>query len=78
MVQTLPLVGVLKKKYPQAEIDWVIRSELANLLAAEPRLAEIIPYHRKEAGGNGCVCWGDCGAGNTISCSMRRDCCVPR
>ncbi|MCA8982214.1 MAG: lipopolysaccharide heptosyltransferase II [Planctomycetaceae bacterium] len=47
VVQTLPLVGVLKKKYPQAEIDWVIRSELANLLAAEPRLAEIIPYHRK-------------------------------
>lgn len=47
VVQTMPLVGVLLKKYPGAEIDWVIRSELTNLLEAEPRLSRIIPYHRR-------------------------------
>ncbi len=47
VVQTMPLVGVLLKKYPGAEIDWVIRSELTNLLEAEPRLTRVIPYHRR-------------------------------
>ncbi|MBR9800979.1 lipopolysaccharide heptosyltransferase II [bacterium] len=55
VVQTLPLVSVLKQKYPQAEIDWVIRSELADLLQAEPNLSEIIPYYRQ----GGWKAWGD-------------------
>ena len=46
VVQTLPLLGVLKKRFPDAEIDWVIRSELANLLEGHPSLSEIIPYYR--------------------------------
>jgi len=48
VVQTLPLVPILRKKYPGAEIDWVIRSEIADLLHAEPDLAEVIPYYRRE------------------------------
>lgn len=47
IVQTLPLLGVLKKKFPEVEIDWVIRSELASLLHGHPHLSQIIPYYRK-------------------------------
>ncbi len=46
VVQTLPLLGVLRKRFPDAEIDWVIRSELANLLQGHPYLTEVIPYYR--------------------------------
>ncbi len=46
VVQTLPLLGVLKKRFPDAEIDWVIRSELAGLLQGHPHLSEVIPYYR--------------------------------
>ncbi len=46
VVQTLPLLEVLKKKFPDAEIDWVIRSELADLLQGHPHLSEVIPYYR--------------------------------
>ncbi|MCA8989575.1 MAG: lipopolysaccharide heptosyltransferase II [Planctomycetaceae bacterium] len=47
VVQTLPLLPVLKRKYPEAHIDWVIRSELADLLENHPDLERLLIYHRK-------------------------------
>lgn len=47
IVQTLPLLGILREKFPQAEIDWVIRSELTGLLEGHPHLSEVIPYYRQ-------------------------------
>ena len=46
IAQTLPLLGLLRKKFPNAEIDWVIRSELTGLLDGHPHLSQVIPYYR--------------------------------
>ncbi|MBS0264287.1 MAG: glycosyltransferase family 9 protein [Planctomycetes bacterium] len=46
VVQTLPLLDVLRQKFPAAEISWVIRSDLANLLEGHPALAETLVFHR--------------------------------
>ena len=47
VVQTLPLLGALKERFPKAEISWVINSELAELLAGHPHLHEIIRFERR-------------------------------
>ncbi|WP_339742188.1 lipopolysaccharide heptosyltransferase II [uncultured Rubinisphaera sp.] len=47
VVQTLPLLPVLKKRFPNATIDWVIRSELAGLIEGHPDLNQVMIYHRK-------------------------------
>jgi heptosyltransferase-1 len=47
VVQTLPLVGMLKSRFPTATISWVIRRALADLLTGHPDLSEIIPFHRR-------------------------------
>jgi lipopolysaccharide heptosyltransferase I len=46
IVQTLPLLGILRQRYPTATVSWVIRRDLADLITGHPDLAEIIPYHR--------------------------------
>ena len=46
VVQTLPLLPVLKERFPQATLSWVIRSELQDLLSGHPHLDEVIPYQR--------------------------------
>ena len=48
-MQTLPLLGMLRQRFPAAAISWVIRRDLADLITGHPDLTEIIPYHR--AGG---------------------------
>lgn len=47
VVQTLPLLPVLKTVYPDAEISWVISRELRGLIDGHPDLTEVIPFHRK-------------------------------
>lgn len=47
VVQTLPLLPVLKERFPQAAISWVIRSELADLVAGHPHLDEVVPFQRR-------------------------------
>jgi heptosyltransferase-1 len=47
VVQALPLLGVLKKRFPKAKISWVINSELAELLVGHPHLHEIIRFERR-------------------------------
>lgn len=46
VVQTLPLLPALLRRFPDAKISWVIHAGLADLLAGHPDLDEIIPYHR--------------------------------
>jgi lipopolysaccharide heptosyltransferase II len=46
VVQTLPLLGMLRQRFPAATISWVIRRDLADLLTGHPDLTEVIPYHR--------------------------------
>lgn len=47
IVQTLPLLPVLRTAYPQAEISWVINRELRGLVDGHPDLAGVIPFHRR-------------------------------
>jgi len=46
IVQTLPLLGVLRRRFPTAMISWVIRRDLADLVTGHPDLSEVLPYHR--------------------------------
>ena len=46
VVQTLPILPVLKERFPEVEIAWVIRRELSPLLAGHPQLDDVIPYDR--------------------------------
>jgi lipopolysaccharide heptosyltransferase II len=47
VVQTLPLLPVLKERFPRADVSWVVRSELRELLEGHPQLDEIIPFRRR-------------------------------
>ncbi len=47
VVQTLPLVSVLRSRFPHAAITWVIQRELRELVEGHPGLAEVIPVPRR-------------------------------
>lgn len=47
VVQSLPLLPVLKACYPQARISWVINRELADLVTGHPGLEEVLPFDRR-------------------------------
>jgi lipopolysaccharide heptosyltransferase II len=47
VVQSLPLVPILRRRFPDATIDWVINDSLAGLLEGHPRLARVIPFNRR-------------------------------
>jgi heptosyltransferase I len=47
IVQTLPLLPVLKSRFPDAQISWVINREFQDLIAGHPDLTEIIPFDRR-------------------------------
>src|SRR5438309_1428691 len=47
VVQTLPLLPVLKRRFPQASISWVINRELRDLVDGHPDLDESIPFERQ-------------------------------
>jgi len=46
VVQTLPLLPVLKERFPNAHISWVINHRIADVLTGHPNLDEIVPYYR--------------------------------
>lgn len=47
VVQALPLLPVLRERFPAARIAWVIDSALAELLEGHPHLHEAIPFQRR-------------------------------
>lgn len=47
VVQTIPLLPVLKKAFPEASISWVINRELRDLIDGHPALFESIPFDRR-------------------------------
>jgi len=50
-VQTLPLLPVLRQRFPTSKISWVIRDSFANLLEGHSCLDEIIPFQRRSSAG---------------------------
>lgn len=47
VVQTLPLLPVLNRRYPEAKISWVVNRELRDLVDGHPNLHESIPFDRR-------------------------------
>lgn len=47
VVQSLPLLPVLRERFPDASISWVINHELAELLEGHPDLDELLHFHRR-------------------------------
>jgi lipopolysaccharide heptosyltransferase II len=46
IVQTLPLLPVLRERFPQARISWVVNSQWAELIENHPQLDEVIKFDR--------------------------------
>jgi heptosyltransferase-1 len=44
VIQTFPVVEYLKKRYPDASIDWVIEKEYLNLVQSHPAIRRAIPF----------------------------------
>ena len=47
VVQTIPLLPILKQCYPNAEISWVINKGFANLLEGHPLIDELLIFDRR-------------------------------
>ena len=47
VVQTLPVLNILKQRFPDAEISWVVNRELRDLVDGHPALFESIPFERR-------------------------------
>ncbi|MBW3540448.1 MAG: glycosyltransferase family 9 protein, partial [Planctomycetes bacterium] len=46
VVQALPLLPVLRERFPAATLSWVINAELAGLLEGHPQLDEVLRFER--------------------------------
>lgn len=47
VVQTIPVLPLLRQRFPQSHIAWVINRELSDLLSGHPCLDELIPFDRR-------------------------------
>ena len=47
IVQTLPLLPALHKRFPDAEISWVVNGQLADILNGHPLLHRVLTYDRR-------------------------------
>ena len=47
VVQSLPLIGALRRRFPAAAVSWVIRDDLLDLVSGHPELAECLVYERR-------------------------------
>ncbi|MCK4627516.1 MAG: hypothetical protein KAT56_00860, partial [Sedimentisphaerales bacterium] len=50
IVRTLPILHFLRRRYPKAQISWLIRTEFADLLKCQHELDEIITFDREYFG----------------------------
>jgi lipopolysaccharide heptosyltransferase I len=46
IVQTLPVLTALRRRYPQAHISWLVNHNYAGLLHGHPDLDEVLPFDR--------------------------------
>lgn len=47
VVQSLPLLPVLRERFPSARISWVINHELAELIEGHPHIDELLIFRRR-------------------------------
>ncbi len=46
VVHALPVLNLLKRRWPEARISWLVGSQFANLLEGHPQLEEVIRFDR--------------------------------
>lgn len=46
VVHSIPVVNKLRRRYPTAEIDWLVRPAFAELIARHPAVSRAIPFPR--------------------------------
>ena len=51
IVQSLPLLPVLRERFPEATISWVVNHEFSGLLEEHPQLHELFHFHRRGTAG---------------------------
>ena len=47
IVHTLPILGLLKRRWPDAQVSWLVGSAFAGLLEGHPLLHEVVRFDRK-------------------------------
>ena len=47
VIQTLPMLAALRRRFPEAEIDWVVEEEAAGLLKGYPGIDRVLVSRRK-------------------------------
>ena len=47
IVHALPVLNLLKRRWPEAQISWLVGSAFAGLLEGHPQLHEVIRFDRK-------------------------------
>jgi ADP-heptose:LPS heptosyltransferase len=50
VVHALPVLHGLRRRYPNARIDWLISTSLAPLIEGHPDLSELVPFDRRRYG----------------------------
>ncbi len=53
VVHTIPLLVKLRARYPQAQIDWFITPENADLVRHHPALSNVVLFNRRNFGSFG-------------------------
>lgn len=48
IIQCMSVVNGLKNKYPESEIHWVVRADMASLVKIDPRIDKVLEFDRKE------------------------------
>ncbi len=51
VIQTLPLLPILRERFPHAEISWVVGDRLTDLLDGHPHLDRVIRFEQRRAFG---------------------------
>ncbi len=53
IIQTFPVIAYLKKRYPTAQIDWVVEDEYLGVVQAHPDVFQVITFHSRHWRKNG-------------------------
>lgn len=48
--RTVPVLASLRRRFPDARIDWLVRDDFAGAVAAHPALDEVVPFPRRRFG----------------------------
>lgn len=47
VIHTVPVLAKLRERYPDAQIDWLLKPQIADLIGHHPALSNVIPFDRK-------------------------------